>query len=96
MTMTLSLPKEKAVEMQSQCQEILGKVKVAVRKLTKLNRTLSSTTITVLPAPLENRQLRSLQIQEFIQHKSFEGEVRLSCKAREKLLWWKENLFPQR
>lgn len=81
-TMTLGLPKEK-VETQSQCQKILGKL------------ILTFTTITVLPAPHEIRHLWSQQIQELIQHKSFEGEVRLPCMVKEELLWLKEILFPQ-
>ena len=46
---------------------------MAVRELTKLIGGLSSTTVAVLPPTVQYCQLQNQQIQELIQHKSFEG-----------------------
>ena len=53
--------------MQSQCQEILGEVKVTVRESNKLIDTMSSTAVAVLQVVLKYCHLQSQQIQEFIQ-----------------------------
>ena len=50
--MDISLPEEKIVKIQNQCQTLLSQKTVSVRELTQLIGRLSSTVIAVLPAPL--------------------------------------------
>ena len=87
--MILSFPTKKLFNVHNHCQEILEKVKVAVREL--IGR-LSPTAIAVLPAPLHYLHFRNQQIQKLICHNSFEEKVKISLEARKELFSWKENL----
>ena len=82
---TLSLPNEKLLKVQSHFQEILEMGKVTVRELSKLIGRLSCTATAVLPAPLHYRHLQHQQIQKLICHNSFEEKVEISVQARKEL-----------
>ena len=77
--MTSSFPNEKLLKVQN-------------RELSKLIGRLLSTTIAVLPAPLQYCHLQHQQIQKLISCNPFEERVAISMEARKELLWWEENL----
>ena len=59
--MSLSLPEDKIVKIQLECQLLLEQDIVSARCLSKLIGRLTSTVLAILPAPLHYRQLQMLR-----------------------------------
>ena len=86
--MTLSLPQEKKEKIKTQYKDLLEKLLVTVRELSKLIGWLSSTALAVLPARLQYRALEHQQIQGMISKSSLEGQLSQSKQTKEELHWW--------
>ena len=90
--MVISLPQDKVLKIKSQCQEILKGKTVKIRELASLIGRLSSSTIAILPAPLQYRSLQRKQILELASGKNFESSVDLSEEITKEINWWIQNL----
>ena len=77
----LSLPKEKAENMKTQCRYFFDNQTVTVWGLRKLIRRLSSIVAAVTPAPVQYPSLKHHQIQGRIAQNSWDGKVDSSMKA---------------
>ena len=90
--MFLSLPQEKVLKIQSQCQDVYAKGQVTVHELKKMLRVLASTIQAVLPAQLNVRYLQQQQIKALIATQYYQATVLLNSNSKEGLQWWIQNL----
>ena len=70
-----------------QCQDLLRKSSVSIRELTQLTGRLASTTIAVLPAPLQYRAMQRQQILELSVAGNYSSEIKLSDEVKTELQW---------
>ena len=90
--MTVSLPQEKVESISKRCQDILSVQEVPIKDLAKLLRTLSSTALAILPAPLYMRYLQRQQIHNLCLKRDYNSKVALDPLCKEELNWWISNL----
>ena len=88
----LSLPQEKLLNVQSQCQNVHAKGQVTVHELTELLGLLASTIQEVLPAQLNVRYLQQQRIKAFRATQCYQATVLLNRNSKEELEWWIQNL----
>ena len=85
--MEMSLSEEKVPKIITKCLKMLDRKKVSIREVTQLIGTLSSTSMAVLPAPLQYRFLQKLVIQELNFYLSYEKQIILSPQERAEIKW---------
>ena len=90
--MCLSLPQEKVLKIESQCQDVHAKRQVTVHKLTKLLSLLTSTIQTVLPAQVTVPHLQQQQIKALRATQCYHATVLPNSNSREELQWCIQNL----
>ena len=90
--MCVSLPQEKMLKIQSQCQDVHGKGQVTVHELTKLLGLLASTIQAVLPAQVNVRYLQQQQIKALRATQCYQVTALLNSNSKEELQWWIQNL----
>ena len=92
-TMTLSLPEKKILNIQNKCQKILSNPTSSAREVASLIGTLEAARPAIWQAPLHYRYLqiqliRSLQVS---QH-NYETRMSLNSNAQAELHWWYQNV----
>ena len=92
LNMSLPLTPEKLMKVTSQCLEMYKTEKVSILQLTKLIGLLSSTTQAVLPAELQFQYLQQIQVKSLSRDPSDKHQITLNSSAKQKLLWWVQNL----
>ena len=90
--MCVSLPQEKMLKIQSQCQDVHGKGQVTVHELTKSLGLLASTIQAVLPAQVNVRYLQQQQIKALRATQCYQVTALLNSNSKEELQWWIQNL----
>jgi len=90
--MLVSLPQEKVLKIKSQCQGILGKTSIKVRELASLVGRLSSSTIAILPAPLQYRSIQRKLIQGLALNSNYDSLVEVNKEMKVELNWWIQKL----
>ena len=84
--MTLTLPEGK-VQNIKECQSALRKEVVSVREVSRLISMMSATTLAVLPAPLNYREIQEMKIHALKKSQSFNATVQLNEESRIWLQW---------
>ena len=90
--MEMSLSEVKVQKIIVKCLKMLDKKKVSIREISQLIGTLSSTSMAVLPAPLQYRFLQKLVIQELNFYLSYEKQIVLSPQGRAEIKWLINNI----
>ena len=90
--MEMSLSEEKVQKIIVKCLKMLEKKKVSIREVFQLIGTLSSTTMAILPAPLQYRFLQKQVIQELNFYLSYEKQIVLFPQGRAEIEWWINNI----
>ena len=90
--MCLSLPHEKVLKIQSQCQDIHDKGQVTVHELTKLLGLIVSTIQAVLQAQMNFQYLQQQQITAMRTTQCYQATVFLNSNSKAERQWWIQNL----
>ena len=90
--MTITFPQEKKDQIVKPCQDLLRKSSVSIQELIQLIGRLGSTTIAVLPAPLQYRAMQRQQILELSVAENYSSEIKLSDEVKTELQWYVQNL----
>ena len=91
-TLSLALPRDKIRNVRKECQTLLDSQLVTVRQLARLLGHLTSTIQTVFPGLLHFRHLQNEKNRALGNSQTYDSTTPLSPQAREKLVWWRDNL----
>ena len=93
MDMTLSLPRNKILDIRSRCQDMIRCSSVSVRQLAKLIGKLTATALAIIPGPLYCRQLQMLKTKALLKgQQNYEAILTLTAECKTELAWWVESL----
>ena len=93
MDMTLSLPRNKILDIRSRCQDMIPCSSVSVRQLAKLIGKLTATALAIIPGPLYCRQLQMLKTKALLKgQQNYEAILTLTAECKTELAWWVESL----
>jgi hypothetical protein len=90
--LTLQLPGEKLRKIRKKCQNLLERIEISVRELSKFLGLLTSSIQAIFQAPLHYRHLQRLKNTTMTSEHSYEALLTLDTAAREEVLWWRDHL----
>ena len=85
--MTLALPQEKVLDIQSKCMQLIASPKTTIMELTKLLGKLSLTAQAVLLRKIQCMYLQQQQIQTVREANSHQIKIKLSQQLLTDLEW---------
>ena len=85
--MTLALPQEKVLDIQSKCMQLIASPKTTIMELTKLLGKLSFTAQAVLLRKIQCMYLQQQQIQTVREANSHQIKIKLSQQLLTDLEW---------
>ena len=85
--MTLALPQEKVLDIQSKCMQLIASPKTTIMELTKLLGKLSFTAQAVLLRRIQCMYLQQQQIQAAREANSHQTKIKLSQQLLTDLKW---------
>ncbi|OAD78744.1 hypothetical protein PHYBLDRAFT_163835 [Phycomyces blakesleeanus NRRL 1555(-)] len=90
--MTLIIPRSKLRDIRREASRLLHNPTITLRQLSSFIGKAQATTLAVLPARLQTRQLISIRNQALYRGLQWTSPIHLSSMARQELQWWIDQL----
>lgn len=91
-SMEFTLPEDKAVKLESQCQQLLTRSSVTLREVASVVGRMVSTAVAILPAPLHYHSLQATKSIHLRRGATYSRQIQLTEQCKQELRWWTRHL----